>query len=403
MKRILLLCFLIPTFLAAQTWQQIANFPGMERDNGVSFTIANKAYCLTGMRINGTCGADGYVLDGNTHTWDTISSLPLGQEREYVTAFSCNGFGYLFGGLDCSNNCHTEMWRYDSQNDLWQGMTPIPAAGRMGCVCFVLNGKAYLIGGRTTGLVILDEVWEYDVANDSWLQKNNLPFAGMWRGNGFSIDTLGYVCYGIMNTLNFPHAIYQYNKQADSWSTVGNLSLSGRTYAECAVVNQVACLYGGVDSAGGAPKNDLIVFDPVAQTLTTQLGLPAVSRRSGIAFSLNNYFYLTTGIDSAFVRLKETWKVGSINRIKEYETENTIEVYPNPVSDILHVEVRGERDEVRNVKGEIEIRNMLGEKVMSLEAAQKTSIDVNGLPDGVYFLNLKGDGLVFTRKFVVRH
>ncbi len=391
-KRILFFLLFLSQIIHAQSWQQVDSFPLLARDNGVSFVIGNKAYCLTGMQINATCSRDGAVYDGGTETWSAISSMPPGTEREYVTAFSHNGFGYLFGALDCSSTCYTDLWRYDTLNDSWQMMNPIPAAGRMGCSCFVLNGKAYICGGRTTGLVILNEVWEYDIANNSWTQKNNLPFPGVWRGNGFSIDTTGYLCYGIMNTLSFPHAIYQYNRQADSWSVVSNLYLPGRTYAECAVVGQQACLYGGVDSAGGAPKNDLLVFDPLSQTLAIRAGIPSFSRRSGMAFSVNNSFYLTTGIDSGLTRVKETWKATNINRIIERNTPE-ISIYPNPVSDVLHVEMRG-------INYNVEISNMLGERMMYVNE-EKTN--VSEFPNGVYFVKGQGDKYLFTRKFVVKH
>jgi len=378
-------------FAFAQNWQQVPDFPGLARDNGVSFVIADKAYCLTGMQINGTCAADGAVLDGGTETWAPMAGLPAGNEREYVTAFSYNGFGYLFGGLDCNSVCLTDMWRYDPQLDAWQAMSPIPSAGRMGCSCFVLNGKAYLVGGRNTSLTILDEVWEYDIANDNWLQKNNLPFPGTWRGNGFAIDTIGYTCYGIMNTLSFPHAIYQYNRQADSWSPLSNLFLPGRTYAECAVVGQQAYMYGGVDSAGGAPMNDLVVFDPQAQTLSSYVGLPAVPRRSGIAFSLNNGFYLTTGIDSGFTRLKETWKAGNLNGIADWRESEGIRIYPNPTRNVLYL---GKECDIR-------VFNMVGVEIIRLVKVK--SVNVENMVPGTYFLETTTSNGISHTAFLVIH
>ena len=61
----LLLC-LIPLSVFGQTWEQITDFSGAERDDGVCFTLGDKAYCGTGMDLGFAVTNDFYAFDFST-------------------------------------------------------------------------------------------------------------------------------------------------------------------------------------------------------------------------------------------------------------------------------------------------------------------------------------------------
>ncbi len=390
---------ILSTTAFSQGWTQISDFPGTQRDDGTSFVINNKAYCLTGMQVGFTCTLDGFVLDGGSETWGNMNSLPIGNERQYASSFSYNGFGYLFGGVDCSNTCLKDLWRYDPIFNSWQIMAPIPDSGRMGCSSFVINNKAYIVGGRTASLTIQNKVWEYDITNDTWLQKNNLPFSGTWRGTGFSIDTIGFVCYGIMPSLSFNHLIYTYNKSIDVWTVVSGFVLDGRTYPTSSVINNNACLYGGADSTG-IVRNDFIVFNPQIPSLTTYTGIPSSPRKGGMAFSLNNKFYLSTGTDTNNVRLKETWRndlpvaINEINNLSDYK------VYPNPTSGILKISYAKHTKFILQLT-ELSTGKLIMEKNSS-HTADSIEIDLTNYDAGNYLLSFLDERNVPTRLKIVK-
>ncbi len=66
-----------------------------------------------------------------------------------------------------------------------------------------------------------------------------------------------------------------------------------------------------------------------------------------------------------------------------HDASSRISLYPNPVSDILHVDIKGDKC----VKWEV--YNVTGTKC---EAGYTTPIDVKHLPNGVYILRLEGEG-----------
>jgi hypothetical protein len=79
--------------------------------------------------------------------------------------------------------------------------------------------------------------------------------------------------------------------------------------------------------------------------------------------------------------------------INEVENSN-IKIYPNPTTDYLTV------TGVENAK-EINISNVLGEKVMTL-TTKDNKIDVSNLNNGVYFINMTTNDKVYSQKFIKR-
>lgn len=78
---------------------------------------------------------------------------------------------------------------------------------------------------------------------------------------------------------------------------------------------------------------------------------------------------------------------------KETTKENLISVYPNPVSDLLIVSWKGNKEE------KAEIFNMEGRKVMETTIGNnRNKIDVSNLPSGNYILTVKG--IELSAKFI---
>lgn len=399
--RLLFLFLFLAQHLFSQGWQQLANFPAAGRDDGSVFFIGNSVYCGLGNAFGVGPSTDFHRFDPLTDTWSSqgVASLPaLG--RQYSCSFSYLNFGFIAMGVDANWNATNEVWRYDTLTNNWLQRTAMPDSVQ-GASSFFINGKAYICGGRNQANQCVSKVWEYDVVNDSWLQKNDMPDKGRWRASSAVINNKGYLLFGADSLGNFSKKLYEYDATGDSWTLIDSFPNIGRTYASACEVNGLLFVGLGIDAANTV-YNDCYLYDVNAKQWINQNPLPSFGRKGSMTFSFNGSVYITAGIDVTNNRLVETWKAGNVNGISKLANEVEVKIYPNPVSEKLHVEVRGERDEVRDVKGEIEIRNMLGEKVMSLRVEGKTAIDVSGLVDGVYFINVKGDRVAFTRKFVVK-
>ncbi len=369
---------------------QISDFPGSARDDGSIFTIGNKAYCFTGSD-GSACTLDGFVYDGVNNVWGNMASLPAGKERQYATAFSYSNTGYMLTGITCPGVCLNDMFKYDQATNTWSALANFPGQARQGASNFVIGDKAYIISGRNSLGTVFNDVWEYNITTSSWTQKNNLPFAGMFRGVAFQISGIGYVCYGLTNNANFNRYIYQYDQLNDTWLMISNINLPARNYVACAVTSNKAFLYGGQDSTYNI-TNDVRLFDPITNSVTIYPGIPTLGRKGGMSFSINNIFYITTGLTSALARTKETWKNDQFVGIKEKSSlQIELNVFPNPVSDQLHIQSNYEIKKVL-------ITSILGKTL--LETNSET-ISVKELPNGIYNLSISLENSIVNKKIII--
>ena len=95
LKYITFIYTLLSSTVFAQSWQQINDFPSSERDDGISFEIGNTSYCGTGLTPWFSATNDLYALDMNSDIWRSVSSLPIGAERQYASGFSSSNAGLL--------------------------------------------------------------------------------------------------------------------------------------------------------------------------------------------------------------------------------------------------------------------------------------------------------------------
>jgi hypothetical protein len=104
-----------------------------------------------------------------------------------------------------------------------------------------------------------------------------------------------------------------------------------------------------------------------------------------------NFYYGMTKVEGIILNIIP--KDGPLS-VHESTAQQPLEVYPNPVSDILFIK------NLPCKKVEFSIFNMLGQEVTT--GYSTGSISVAGLEKGIYFLQVKGEGICETVKFVVK-
>ena len=104
-----------------------------------------------------------------------------------------------------------------------------------------------------------------------------------------------------------------------------------------------------------------------------------------------NFYYGMTKVEGIILNIIP--KDGPL-AVHENTQQQPLEVYPNPVSDILYVK------NLPCKTVDYSIFNVLGQEVTA--SSTTGSISVVGLEKGIYFLQLKGKGVHETTKFVVR-
>ena len=104
-----------------------------------------------------------------------------------------------------------------------------------------------------------------------------------------------------------------------------------------------------------------------------------------------NFYYGMTKVEGIILNIIP--KDGPL-AVHESTAQQPLKVYPNPVSDVLHL-----KDLPCEIV-EYSIFNLMGQEVAA--GLSSGTISVAGLEKGIYFLQVKGEGTCETAKFVVK-
>lgn len=120
-----------------------------------------------------------------------------------------------------------------------------------------------------------------------------------------------------------------------------------------------------------------------------------------------NRFYIrqdaasnTPSIDIDEIRIGLTWasvtpKSVATDVPDNYSERTGATIYPNPVKDVMKVNVKNPDISF------MEIFNITGSRIMTKEVNQgTTNVDLSGLPDGMYVVSFKGAGVSYIKKFI---
>ena len=225
-------------------------------------------------------------------------------------AVSDGAYVYVGGGANLANNTfHSDLLRYDPENDVWMSLPSSPDAhglsqavyfnrkiynigGRVsggtsdmirvydidtarwsttgarmpavleGMATALWNGVIYVAGGFEAGLRQVDTLYAYDIASDTWTMLAPMPQAlsypgfGVINGKLYIADGVSLCCH--LNTL------YIYDIATNTWTNGANLPQPllgpGST-----VVNGKLYVYGG-HLPSGAMTNITLIYDPCGNT-----------------------------------------------------------------------------------------------------------------------------------------
>jgi N-acetylneuraminic acid mutarotase len=382
-------------FTSAQVWIQLPDFPGIKRDDGVAVVVGNKAYVGTGL-VEWALTLDFWVLDLNSYTWSYGVAMPPSTNRQYACTFAGNNSFYVFGG-DGNNGACADMYRFDVSTNTWTAVASKPGNGLIGASCMNFGDKVIICGGKFQSGKASAEVWEYTISTNSWQQKNNYPFAGRWRASATVLNGFGYLVFGRDSGGAFCKELYKYAPASDSWTKISEAPVNkGRAYAAFQTVNNRLFLFAGIDSLDQVYKN-CWYYTEASNTWDPGPDLPSTGRKGGMSYAAGDKFFYTCGITEGPARTTETWMTDVPLGVKEQHKQSIISIYPNPVKDLIWLQITGKNERLRcsytdlsgRVLGTIELENGEG------------WIDLRDLSSGIYFLKVfSSEGLLESRKII---
>lgn len=251
------------------------------------------------------------------------------------------------------------------------------------------------------GVAGADEIWSYGLRN-AWkfsfdLSTSNVLIADVGQGqfeeiNKIPISTAGvnygWRCYegnanniltgcAAMNTMTFPLAVYDHS--GGKCSITGGYVYRGSLYP---------AFSGKYFFADYCSRQIGILNDNNSITWSAAF---AGANFATFGEDINKELYVSA------VNNGKIYKLSTTTLATENSSQNQISISPNPAS--VQVFVKG-----LNTKNTIaEIINAEGRKISEIDVNENGSVDISSLKTGVYFVNIKSEGLkVYSQKLIVK-
>lgn len=170
------------------SWTQKADYPG----NGgagvyyaTAFVLDYKGYVVGGKVGSQVLTDEVWEYKPYNNTWVQRANFP-GGNRYQMTSFSVAGKAYVGCGAD-QNTYRDEMWEFNGGNGVWTAKADFAGGDRGQVVSFTLGERGFICTGKDGGLK--SDLWEYNPFTDSWTARASY-------GGSARCSAAGFVCYG---------------------------------------------------------------------------------------------------------------------------------------------------------------------------------------------------------------
>lgn len=403
MKKYLSVFILLTIFcpsLFSQDWVQKTSMPTAGRYAGIAFVVNNKAYAGLGVNASQQKYHDIWEYNPTTNAWIQKMDYP-GNGMYAATAFSINGKGYICLGGDVTGNTNgtNQLWEYEPTTDTWTQKANFPGTARYGASCFVIGDTAFVgTGSYTNPNDYLSDFWMYVPATNAWTQLTAFPGGHRNHGNAFAIQQYGFLGSGLINNAVGTNDFWRYNKQNDTWTSIAPVPGQARIGTACFTIGNKGYVGTGKE-VSNTYYNTFYEYAPAANTWTLLVstgGLP--TRSTAFTFEIGSEVFIGTG-EASPSPLNDlwSWKIQlGINDEMDGPDVMAISIYPNPVSDELHLESTNS-----NESYDFEIFNSLGQIFYKGNFVKRTSVQVQHFASGVYYIKLYNGTTTECRKIFI--
>ena len=154
-----------------------------------------------------------------THNQWVPAKAP-GIVKNGTAAASLQGFLYIVGGFDESNNPITSVQKYNPDTNQWQDISPLSSPRSN--VCAVADGNyLYAIGGCSAGLEYLDIVERFDPQKNMWVKLSSLHVKRS-SASGTAAKQKVFVFGGLSDLSRGEDPCEMYDPNTNIWSTIAS-------------------------------------------------------------------------------------------------------------------------------------------------------------------------------------
>ncbi len=312
-----------PAHPIPNSWVERLPMPTLNRENGVGFSLGNKAFVGLGIGLK-----DWWEYDLPTTTWIQKPNFPgAGTYRYAATGFVIGNSIYVGTGVNQLNNYMNDFWEYNTITNVWTQRANFPVA-RERAIGFSVNGKGYIGTGRTTANAYTNDLWEYNPGSDVWIQVANVPGVARYSGIAFTIGSKSYIGLGESAGILYPNDFYEYDPTSNAFTTKASMN-GGRSDAVGFSMNGKGYVGTGFNTT---TSNS---YDFWEYNATSNIWIQKASfinnRRFGIGFGISNKAFITGGYSFSNFIQSDFWEYMDNNQTggASYSSVSPILASPN--------------------------------------------------------------------------
>lgn len=402
-KKLSFAIFLLAIFVihfegfSGRTWYQKAPIGGEARHRCTAFSIGNKGYIGGGHINSGTLITyeDYWEYDPATNSWTQIADFGGGL-RYHSSAFTIDGYGYVGCGENSTHEYTNDFWKYVPEVNTWFPIADLPGQTRRGGTAFVIDGIAYYGSGQSD-LGYHTDFYAYDPETNEWTPVADFIGEPRSASVSFSYGGKGYMGTGhkVGEALN---DFYEYNPELDEWTEKAPVGGSIRQDAMGFCIDGKGYIGTGNDNLGTDFK-DIWEYDFEADTWTQIEDFGGAKRRYAVTFIIDHTVYLGSGTDGT--NFRDFWAYSPTLSIIEDELKNvSVDVYPNPSTNIIHVQSEYPAD--FKAKMTYSISDISGRTIVeSTKVDDHFELLKSDFGSGTFFLNVAYEDQIFlSQKFI---
>ncbi|NBW36809.1 MAG: hypothetical protein EBR30_17645 [Cytophagia bacterium] len=236
---------------SANTWTQVANYPGNGRFGLIGFSVGSKGYAGLGV-VSGNRQKDFYEYDPVANTWTRKADF-AGTSRNVASAFVIGDKGYVGLGLEGPTKAK-DFYEYNPATNVWTKKADFGGTARDNAIGFSIGNTGYITAGSNTSNVATNDLWAYNPTTDTWTQGPS-GFGGGTTFGGVAL-VIGTTAYIHAN----PQGTWEFNAATNIWSQQAPLNPQ-RNYAQGFVIGNKGYIAGG-NSQANIAQSDFYEFTP---------------------------------------------------------------------------------------------------------------------------------------------
>ncbi len=288
-------------------WFKAPPFEGSARSGAISFTIGETIYAGLGYGNDKEYFTDIYSFDLSSGTWSKVGTFP-GVGRERAVSFSINGIGYV--GLGFNNKLTTEeladFWSFNPQTREWKRLKDFIDGPRYNAVSFASTSKGY-VGGGFDGTDVRGDFYEYDPSVDAWTKIATNPGEKKESAATFIINGKVYYFGGKTSAGTYSTDFWEFDFESKTWKNKrpnddedywDEFKVGVQRHDAVAFsVNGYGYVATGI--TGGSYSTSVYEYSPANGEWVKKTAYESTARGQAIAFVLGDRAFLGTGFNGS--------------------------------------------------------------------------------------------------------